>query len=288
MDRRESTRRRAGLGVSVALTIALAAFLGCKSGDAPGVAKPARPAASSARSASIRKLPPLGGVSWRIDLEVPGFAPSSVTVPLGATRPRPVVVALHGRADRPEWQCGSWRGIAGTGVFVLCPRGVPAPGRTEVYTYGSPKELARELRAALGTLKQRFEGYVSPGPVVLAGFSLGAIYGVDLLIEEPSFFSRAVLIEGGADRWTSTQATLFARRGGERMLFVCGQPQCRAVAERAKGWTHRAGAEARLLYPGPLGHVLDGKMARAIQAEFGWVVEGDVRWAPPQKSGNGP
>jgi pimeloyl-ACP methyl ester carboxylesterase len=256
----------------------------CEPGDVPEADLPEVSQAVPVRVSTPQRLPPLRERSWLIELDVPGFLKASVAVPLGATGPRPVLVALHGRADRPEWQAGSWRGIAGAHPFILCPRGAPAArhGGPTVFTYRSQKDMALELRTALGVLKRRFQGYVASSPVVLAGFSLGAIYSLELLTEEPRFFSRAVLVEGGADSWTSSRATLFARRGGERLLFVCGQPECRRVAERAAAWTHRAGAESRVLYPGRLGHVLDAKMARAIRSKFGWVVAGDSRWVQDQ------
>jgi hypothetical protein len=34
-------------------------------------------------------------------------------LPLAATSPRPLVLGVHGNDDRPEWQCGVWRGIVG-------------------------------------------------------------------------------------------------------------------------------------------------------------------------------
>src|SRR5687768_13700772 len=40
---------------------------------------------------------------WLITMPVEGFRDARVTVPQGATEPRPVVVALHGAGDRPEW-----------------------------------------------------------------------------------------------------------------------------------------------------------------------------------------
>jgi pimeloyl-ACP methyl ester carboxylesterase len=194
-----------------------------------------------------------------------------------------VLIALHGQSDRPEWQCGTWRGVTEAFPFVVCPRGIAVPGSNHpvVYTYEGPRAVVRELRGALEALKKRFDGYVAPSPVVLAGFSLGAVYALELAKEEPSFFSRVVLIEGGASGWTSALATLFARRGGQRVVFVCGQDTCRTQAERAKLWTERAGADAELIVPGAFGHVWDGRMAAGVKKKWSFVVAGDDRWRPP-------
>ncbi|MBN1605169.1 MAG: hypothetical protein JW940_00975 [Polyangiaceae bacterium] len=266
----------------------LAAGTGCKSRGC-GADAGASVEASRTRSQAERKaaqtpsLSPLKADSWLVELAVEGFGTTSVSVPLGATSPRPVLIALHGQADRPEWQCGTWRGVTEAFPFIVCPRGKAVPGSSHpvVYSYEGTRAVAKELRGALEALKKRFDGYVAPSPVVLAGFSLGAIYALELAKEEPSFFSRVVLIEGGASGWTSAQATLFAQRGGQRLVFVCGQDACRIQAERAKLWTERAGADAELIVPGPFGHVWDGRMAKGVKEKWSLVVAGDDRWRRP-------
>ena len=60
------------------------------------------------------KLTALAASSWLIELEVAGFGKAALAVPLGANAPRPIVIALHGSADRPEWACAALRSIAGT------------------------------------------------------------------------------------------------------------------------------------------------------------------------------
>src|SRR5262245_9947598 len=77
-----------------------------------------------------------------------GFGRAVVSLPLGSTGKRPVVIAAHGNYDRPEWQCEVWRGIVRNRGFVLCPRGVPrpdSPSRTDIrFTYRNQPLLWRE------------------------------------------------------------------------------------------------------------------------------------------------
>ena len=61
-------------------------------------------------------------------------------------------------------------------------------------TLGSAHDTERELRAALRSLKQRFERYVAKGPVLLAGFGAGADHAAFLARQEPTFFSRVALL----------------------------------------------------------------------------------------------
>jgi hypothetical protein len=114
--------------------------------------------------------------------------------------------------------------------------------------------------------------------VVLTGFSLGAAHAVQLLRQEPAFFSRIALVEGGTAMWSPTLGTAFATKGGNRVLFVCTQPACRPGALTAQRLTQRGGALAELVDAGNLGHVLDGRAAAAIKPRFDWLVEGDPRW----------
>src|SRR5690606_1646561 len=85
------------------LCAALLLLLGSVSAGCRGDRGRGAPASASAGSA----LAPLRAPSWLVALDVPGFGSANVAVPLGARSPRPLVIALHGDADRPEWPCGS-------------------------------------------------------------------------------------------------------------------------------------------------------------------------------------
>lgn len=254
------------------LAAALAALLSsCDRGEGGNTPAPASASADAVFAA-------LSAPSWRIELPVAGFAPAAVALPLGATTPRPLVIAVHGRADRPEWQCGTWRGVVGGQAFILCPRGKPAPG--ERFSWSGAPDLGRELRAGLAALKQRFGGHVSSGPVVLVAHGLGAELAVDIVKQEPAFFSRVVLVEGGHEAWSATVAGVFARGRGDRVLFACGTQACEASAERAALFTSRAGSlsKAVAVEGGP---DLAGPLLAALRRDWSWVVEGDPRFAKP-------
>ncbi len=271
--------RRAGCVVALAAALLVH---GCKCRSQPAAGDGAQPSASaSASTPAPVVLPPLSAESWRIDLAVPGYEPASVALPLGAREPRPVIIALHGIADRAEWQCGTWTGISKARAFVLCPRGIRRKDGNE--TFGNVARTESELRAALAALKKRFGAHVAAGPVVLAGYSLGASHAVHVLKQEPAFFSRVVLIEGGHSEITPTIAGVFAKGGGKRVLFACGQSACERAAERSALFVRRAGADAELVMVPGVGHALESRMAKAIGEKFGWLVAGDARFASGAK-----
>ncbi len=222
------------------------------------------------------RLPALAADGWRVELPVAGHGPVSVAVPLGAQEPRPLVIVLHGDADRPEWQCGSWRNATKGQAFVICPRGKPLAG-AKTFTLGSVDDTAHELRAAIKAVKERFGPYLARGPVVLAGFGIGGEHAVAIARREPSFFAKLVLTEGGIDDWSASAAGIFKHGGGERVLFVCSSARCRDAAERKLPITRSLDLPAELLFAGDIGGVFDGRVVQAVAGKYSWLMAKDTR-----------
>lgn len=225
-------------------------------------------------------LAPLTGPSWSVPLSIEGFGAATVAVPLGATTPRPIVVVLHGRGDRAEWQCGSFRGVLGARAFVLCPAGQAAGGGS--YGWGSFDDTAAELRAGLKALKARYGAHVAKGAVTLVGYGEGADHAVDLSRQEPSFFARVALVSGDPAAFSPTASKIFAERGGQRALFFCTTSECeRRGAERAVQ-LQRSGAQAKTVRA-DVGPYLDQRFTDALKGEMEWLFEGDSRFSRPRR-----
>ena len=225
-------------------------------------------------------LSPLSLGGEFIDFDVPGFEPAVISVPAGATEPRPVVVATHGNYDTPEWRCQDWRWIAGDDVWVLCPRGIrrnTPDGQTQRWEYRSNRVLQDELEAGLVALRAAYGAYIDDGPMLYTGLSLGAIMGVSILRRTEEPFPWAVMIEGGTE-WSSSRARGYRRAGGQRVLFICGQSWCRRESEQSIEELENVGIEARLFYQEGAGHNFDRDMIRRTQVELNWLLSGDERW----------
>jgi predicted esterase len=230
-------------------------------------------------------LPALDLPSPFLDLAVARHRPAVVSVPLGATDPRPVLVAAHGAGDRPEWQCQFWRAIVEDRAFVLCPRGFPlnshVPPEQTGYFYPTHHALGREVSEALRALAARFPQHADIEAPVYAGFSQGAIMGALLLPQHPARFARAVLIEGGAGQfqeWNRLVAAAWKGRGGQRALLVCGRDPCAAAAEASAGYLRKEGLEARVVLAPGAGHTYGGTVGDEVARAFAWVVEQDARF----------
>jgi predicted esterase len=221
-----------------------------------------------------------------VDLDVPHFKPAVVSVPNGTTDARPVVVAVHGVGDRPDWQCQEWRRLVGGRAWVLCPRGVVSTqwstrGDTR-WTWNGATFMKREIDAALEALAARFgPEHVDEEKMVYAGFSYGAANGIAVVAQDAARFPYVVLTEGGGDRWTEALARAFVAGGGARVLFVCGQKYCVTTSAPSEAILRRAKAGCEKLVFSPEGHAYGGGVAQKIRDEWTWVTDGDVRFALP-------
>jgi poly(3-hydroxybutyrate) depolymerase len=232
--------------------------------------------------AAVEALAPIPPDPLFTNLEVGGVADADVvSVPNGATSPRPVIVVLHGSGDRPDWNCDAWRHITGARGFVLCPRGVFVPAESTPgdarYTIHGGAALERHLEAAFAALAARFAGYVDLDRPLAAGFSLGAIEIAQIATAHPARFSRVALVEGSHGVWTPAAARAFATNGGRRVLFGCGSPWCVPLAKDAVSRLVAGGVEARAVQA-RVGHTTDRPLQEAIMGEFAWWLDGDARW----------
>ena len=238
--------------------------------------------ARSTMSRSGAEPTPLNAESALISLPIPKYGDAIVWLPLGATSPRPVIVATHGNYDTPESTCDVWGGIVADRGFVLCPRGVPrsdSPSRKDlVYHYLSVVALKKEIDAALVALAATYAAYLDTSDLLYSGFSQGAIMGTYILQEQAERFPRAVLIEGGSKQWNHYTVQRYAKGGGRRILFACGQWGCENTSKKAVKYLERSGVLAQMISAPRSGHTYGGAVAEQIAGAFDWLVEGDERW----------
>jgi hypothetical protein len=208
-------------------------------------------------------LAPLSAQSEIVALAVAGTDGARVSVPLGATDPRPIVIVLHADGERADQYCKIWRGISGGRPFVLCP--VLRAQQTD-------EQVEAALRGALGALKSKFTDYVAGGSVMLAGFGSGAERAMQIARQEPSFFARLVLVDGGHASLSATAAGAYAQRGGQRLLLGCSKDSCRAAIEPKIPVLRSQNLAVELLYAGELSGALDPRMVTLLAERFSWLI----------------
>jgi len=228
---------------------------------------------------------PLEEDSPFIELPLSKGRPAVVSLPLGATSPRPVLVAAHGAGGLARTHCELWRSIVGDRGFVLCPRGSAiyphGPPHATGYFYNGHPALGREIEVALAALGERYPERVDLDAPIFAGYSQGASMGSMVLPSHPARFARAVLWEGGFGQfqeWNIAAARRFRERGGLRVLLACGRVECLELARTTADYMRRGGLDARVVYESGAGHTHGGAIRHKVRAAFGWLTEGDSRW----------
>jgi hypothetical protein len=199
-----------------------------------------------------------------------------VSVPLGATAPRPVMLALHGGNDRADWACGEWRGVADAYPFILCPRG----NASGLY-WDTSRATAAQIEAGRAETSSSFDGYVADGaPAVVAGFSAGAIMAIALVQSGAVEPEALVLSEGGYGQVAdpSFAASLRAHHV-KRVLFSCTtQGTCPAAFKDALPKLARAGIDARLNVAPTNQHGMWTEVIASLRKDWPWLVRDVAGW----------
>lgn len=236
----------------LAAALATAALLpGCRCADGPpaGAAPPASVSASASAAQPVVLLPLAGPALQELPL---GTGRAEVSVPVGATSASPLVVVLRGSSEDALDRCAVWRDIAGPAPFVLAlprPAGPSSPDAADPAS-AIGEGVERALRAALEALKRTYTAHVGAGPIVLVGVRESAGDAIRIARQEPAFFARLVLVEGGAEAWSAGVAAVYARGGGKGVVFACRSARCEAAAGLHLHPAGVAGLDATVLVAG--------------------------------------
>lgn len=138
--------------------------------------------------------------------------------------------------------------------------------------------LDKEVLADLAALKAKFTTYVAEKNLVYAGFSRGAFLGPGIITKHPDLFGRAILIEGGQSEWSPQLAAGFAKSGGKRVLFACGQSSCLDESNPAANLLKSQKLETKVVIGNGEGHGYKKQVKEELKKNFEWVVEGDPAW----------
>ncbi|HYP98574.1 MAG TPA: hypothetical protein VER96_07870 [Polyangiaceae bacterium] len=234
--------------------------------------------ASPTASAQVRAgLPPLSNVAWIEHLEFDDGHEGYVCPPIGAREPRPLIVAVHGAGDRPEWACGGWRMVAGEYAFVVCPQGMKMDASR--FGWDSGETIRRRVASALSAARARFGEYIAEGPTLYVGFSQGATLAGPALLDPAQAFPFIALAEGGYDllRDRAFLANL-KTRGVESVLLACGTPACFASMRAIEPNLSAAGIEALIGGDPKSGHNLNGEMQAGLQKVWPAFIAGLPNW----------
>lgn len=203
--------------------------------------------------------------------------PIVVYVPaaLDRTRPAPLIVAFHGRAENPHLFMPSWKQAADTlGAVVVAPRGVRTvgdglPNVWEKEGATSSREIDVDAcRVLLESCLQRARAAakVDERRMVLAGYSQGGAVALALLCRNPdrfvgAFAQATVYMDGDADLWRAARGRV--RDGDGRVVLISGElDRLRPHAELARDHLTGAGWDVRFEVVPGVGHEPPGDNTR--------------------------
>lgn len=250
----------------LALVLALVPLvLACRHSPPPPDPGPAVTVTPPVEAPGTSERAPLGGV-WIEELE---GGLGLVTVPLGATAPRPVMISLHGAESAAEWACGDWMAPTDGHAFIVCPR-TATEKKGRLASWGSAAEAAERSRRALELVRRKFGDWVANADPVLVGFSQGAEMAVVAADTHAVPWSAVFVHEGGYRQAKTSLAHLLASDAG--VFATCCTWGCGASLPR------KHGALARTVDYGPHGHSL-GPVYLRIRSDFADLVGDRPEWA---------
>lgn len=235
------------------------------------ITKPSRGAQERSR------LPPLQA-NWLEALSLDGGGVAYVTPPVGTREERPLMVAVHGAGDRPEWACGGWRLAASEYAFVVCPRGLPMGG--DRFAWDQPTTIQKAVARSVAAARSQFGAYIAHGPTIYVGFSQGATLAARALLDDNAAYARVALAEGGYGLLRDARfLNQLKAHGTERALLVCGSAACFTTARSAEPALRRAGLDPQVTGDPAAGHNLNERMQVALKATWPSFVEGLPNWS---------
>jgi pimeloyl-ACP methyl ester carboxylesterase len=201
-----------------------------------------------------------------------------VSVPLGAREPRPIMIAIHGGSEKPEVACRAWRAITEGFPFLVCPRGFG--GRESALGWRSTSDTASRIARAVAATKATFgSGIMETTSMVLAGFSMGGSQVALLARSDPKTYRRIVIGDSAHDPHPAlTFSRVWAREGGERVVFLCTTSGCEPSMRAAARNVATLGVPARLNIAATQVHGLSERAGSSMRRDLPWVVEGAPGW----------
>jgi predicted esterase len=147
---------------------------------------------------------------------------------------RPVLMYLHGRGGNPMDDCRKWAKVGTQFGWVVCPQGPENRGGGSRSWLNSAAEGKRIIDATLDSLRVKYKHRVPRRGNILLGFSEGAFIAMQVGLQDPSTWSRWLILAANDQYWwgDTPQALKDSRKKLRRVYLLTGQTD--EVAENTK------------------------------------------------------
>jgi len=200
-----------------------------------------------------------------------GSAESGVEVlvypPRDRAAPRPLTVMLHGMCDEPEAECPHFAEVVTRSGWLLCPRAeTRCPGGGSIWGY---RRRHHTVERAVELARAAFPGELDETHGrTLIGFSLGALFGMDLGHQGAGRYPRLLLIGAKVE----PSAVLLRRAGVERVIFAAGDYDMMNAHMREQARRlDRQGVPTQFVSLGRVGHRFPGDLDLRLAAMLTWL-----------------
>ncbi|HOU93859.1 MAG TPA: hypothetical protein PLU22_22570 [Polyangiaceae bacterium] len=187
--------------------------------------------------------------------------------PQDRSAPRPVTVMLHGMCDEPERECPYFAEVVTRSGWLICPRAeTRCPDGGSIWGY---QRRHRTVERAVELVHAAFPGELDETHGrTLIGFSLGALFGMDLGHQGAGRYPRLLLIGAKVEPY----AALLRRAGVERVIFAAGDRDMMSAHMREQARRlDRQGVPTQFVSLGAVGHWFPEDLEPRLAAMLTWL-----------------
>ncbi|MBN2195859.1 MAG: hypothetical protein JW751_23785 [Polyangiaceae bacterium] len=187
--------------------------------------------------------------------------------PRDRSAPRPVTVMLHGMCDEPEHECPYFAAAVTRESWLVCPRAsLRCPNGGSIWSY---QVRHHTVERAVTLVRTTFAGELDEAPGrTLIGFSLGALFGMDVGHRANGRYPRLLLIGAKVE----PQAPLLRREGVERVIFAAGDFDMMSGHMREQAHRlDRKGVATRFESLGRIGHRFPADLEQRLEGMLQWL-----------------
>jgi predicted esterase len=209
-----------------------------------------------------------------------GKVAAIVYPPADSARPAPLTVMLHGMCDEPDNECPHFAESVTKRSFLICPRAeTRCEGGGSIWHHQRGHQT---IERSIELVREHFASQIAESEGrTLIGFSLGALFGLNVVQREDNKYKHVLLI--GAKVMPS--ATLLRRAGVEKLVLAAGRfDMMYEHMQRANFRLSQKGFESRFDDFGPVGHRFPADLSRRMAGILEWFSPSPPDTAAPRNS----
>jgi hypothetical protein len=199
-----------------------------------------------------------------VKLVLSGYSQAVLSLPLGSSGERPLIVALHSERQSAQVACEVSKELDGGGSFVLCPSEV------------RQEDAAAEVKAGIESLVSSYSGRVQGNNISLIAWGKSAKLAIAVAVAKPAQYPRVLLIDPASGSVDDSFWSDFRVNGGKRVFVVSTSTVDSAMKQKLE-IADKDGLDVRYL---SVGKARGGAVIDELLPNWSWFKQGATREAP--------